>query len=64
MQNTHANGIHVRTTVVHKLYEKDCEERKNFVNWYFHGVHDGEMIAALVLISDEAWFQPSGYMNL
>jgi hypothetical protein len=26
------------TTVVHKVYNTDCEARLNFANWYLHGV--------------------------
>lgn len=39
--------------VVYKLEDVDCEERRNFVNWYFQRVHDGQMEATLFLFSDE-----------
>jgi hypothetical protein len=50
-------------TVGHKLCEKDCEERENFVKWYFHGMHYVKIDTTFVMFSDETWCQLSGYMN-
>jgi hypothetical protein len=37
--------------------------KNNFVNWYFHGVHAGEIDTTFLCFSDEAWFHLNGYMN-
>jgi len=52
-----------KITVVHKPYKKDNEARLNFVNWYCHALHDGEIDPTLNLISGKAWFHLSELMN-
>jgi len=31
------------TTVVHRLHNTQLDARMNFVNWYLHAMHDGEI---------------------
>ena len=50
-------------TLVHKLNNTDREARRNFVNWYLHGVHAGEIDPTLILFSGEAWFHLGGLVN-
>jgi hypothetical protein len=42
--------------VVHSVYDTDSEATWNFVNWYVHGVYDGETDLALIMFSKEVWF--------
>jgi hypothetical protein len=37
--------------------------RLNFVNWYLHGVHTGELDHTLYPFSDKAWLHVSEYVN-
>jgi len=39
--------------VVQKFYVTDREARRNFVNWYLHGGHDGEADPTHVPSSNE-----------
>jgi hypothetical protein len=39
--------------LVYTLEDTDCEERRNFVNWYLQCVHDGQMDSTLFLFSDD-----------
>ena len=43
--------------------DTDRETSLNFVNWYLHGMYNGETDLTLVLFSDEPWFHPGGYVN-
>jgi len=52
-----------KITVVHKLYRNDNEARLNFVNWYCHALHDGEIDPTLLLIRGKAWFHLGELMN-
>lgn len=47
MQSGHAYCIHRKTTVLHKL--SDTEGRLSFVNWYLHGVHDGQTDPTIIV---------------
>lgn len=49
--------------MAYKLYETDHEARLNFVNWHFHGVHNGQVNPKRILFSSENLFEISGYMN-
>jgi hypothetical protein len=49
-------------TVLHELHDTDYEARGNFVNWYFHVVHDGE-IYCTVLFSAATLCHLTGYEN-
>lgn len=51
------------TTVIHKLYNADCEGKSNLVTSYLQGVFGGEMYTTLVLFSNEACVHLSGYMD-
>ena len=39
--------------MVYKPEDTDLEERRNFVNWHFQCVHDGQIYATLVPFNDE-----------
>lgn len=39
--------------MVYKPEDTDLEERRNFVNWHFQFVHDGQIDATLLPFSDE-----------
>jgi hypothetical protein len=57
-------GLYPRKiTLVYKPHKKDNEARLNFVNWYCHALHDGEIDPTLSLISGKAWFHLSELMN-
>jgi len=35
----------------------------NFMNWYLHGVYDGETDPKLISVGDTTWFRVSQYVN-
>lgn len=53
MQSGHAYCIHRKTAVLHKL--SDTEGRLSFVNWYLHGVHDGDRPHNYCYMLENSW---------
>jgi hypothetical protein len=44
--------IHIgQTAVAYKLYDTDCEEKLNFVNWYFLGLYAVEIKPLFIVFS-------------
>jgi hypothetical protein len=49
--------------IVCTLNNTDHEVRLNFVNWYRHRVHKGELYHTLHPLSGKVWLHISGYVN-
>jgi hypothetical protein len=52
-----------KTTVVYTLYGMDYEARLKSVNWYLHGIYNGETDTKHGLFGGEAWLHPSEYVT-
>ena len=52
-----------RVTAVQELKEPDKEKRVTFCHWLLNTVTDGYMDPMMFIMSDEAWFHLSGYVN-
>lgn len=52
-----------RVTAVQQLKEPDRDKRVNFCRWLLDMVADGHLDPLMFIMSDEAWFHLSGYVN-
>jgi hypothetical protein len=51
-------------SAVCKVYNTDFEARLHFVNWYLHGVHDGEIDCTVIQFVGHPLFQLGGCIDL
>jgi len=52
-----------KTTMDNKLYNTDHEAKLNFVDWYLHREHAGEIDPTLSPFSGEAWSHFGEYVS-